>query len=75
MDCLCSYLCGHTASFPNKSPLLWDRLVEEMEQGKDIVIQTPYIICSRMMYQDLAGIANEAAVERAARILLGVQTI
>lgn len=46
----------------NKVPLLWDRLVEEMEQGKDIVIQTPYIICSGMMYQELTAIAKETEV-------------
>lgn len=56
-------LCTNPMKPENKPPLLWDRLVGEMKHGKDIVIQTPYIICSKRMYQDLAGITNEAVVE------------
>lgn len=56
-------LCTNPMKPENKSPLLWDRLVEEMAQGKDILIQTPYIICSKTMYQDLADITGEAEVE------------
>ncbi len=55
-------LCTNPMKPENKSPQLWDRLIKEMEQGKDIVIQTPYIICSRAMYQDLTDITNEAEV-------------
>lgn len=43
----------------NKPPVLWDRLAEEMKQGEDVLIQTPYIICSRTMYQDLNEICAE----------------
>ena len=43
----------------NKSPLLWDKLVEEMEQEENVLIQTPYIICSRDMYRDLAEICEK----------------
>lgn len=43
----------------NKSPLLWDKLVEEMEQEGNVLIQTPYIICSRDMYRDLAEICEK----------------
>lgn len=47
----------------NKQPLLWDRLVHEMTQENEILIQTPYIICSRKMYHDLADIAAVAETE------------
>ena len=45
----------------NKQPRLWDRLVEEMKQGDDVVILTPYIICSRSMYRDLTDVAQTAS--------------
>lgn len=50
-------LCTNPIEPENKEPLLWDRLVREMKQQKDILIQTPYIICSRSMYQDLTDIS------------------
>ena len=37
----------------NKSPELLSDLIECMKQGRDIRIETPYIICNRMMYQAL----------------------
>lgn len=40
----------------NKSPWLWYSACKLMEQGKDIVIQTPYIICNKRMYSDLSGL-------------------
>ena len=42
-----------------KQPQLWERLVSEMEQERDILIQTPYVICSREMYQDLKQICAD----------------
>ncbi|MGN0968640.1 MAG: phosphatidylserine/phosphatidylglycerophosphate/cardiolipin synthase family protein [Oscillospiraceae bacterium] len=45
----------------NKQPRLWDRLVEEMKQGGDVAILTPYIICSRSMYRDLTDVASGAS--------------
>lgn len=45
----------------NKQPRLWERLVSEMEQERDILIQTPYVICSREMYQDLEQICADGA--------------
>lgn len=48
----------------NKEPRLWQRMLQEMEQEKDILIQTPYIICSEEMYEDLADLsAGGARVE------------
>lgn len=49
-------LCTNPIEPENKEPILWERMVEEMEKEDDILIQTPYIICSQKMYQDLTGI-------------------
>lgn len=57
-------LCTNPIEAANKQPQLWDRLVKEMEQEKDILIQTPYVICSREMYRELKHIcADESQVE------------
>lgn len=56
-------LCTNPMEPVNKRPLLWNRLADEMGRGKDILIQTPYIICSRDMYEELANIAGKAEVE------------
>lgn len=42
----------------NKAPRLWVSLRQLMEQGRDILIQTPYIICSRPMYEDLGRLCD-----------------
>lgn len=52
-------LCTNPMEPENKYPMLWDRLAEEMGQGGDILIQTPYIICSRTMYRDLTELCDE----------------
>ena len=46
----------------NKSPELWDTLCRLMEQGDDVLLQTPYLICNRAMYGDLAHFAGERQV-------------
>ena len=43
----------------NKSPELWDTLCRLMEQGDDVLLQTPYLICNRAMYDDLTRLAVE----------------
>lgn len=45
----------------NKSPVLWDTLYQYMLQGEDVIIQTPYIICSRDMYEGIAGLCDSGA--------------
>lgn len=40
----------------NKTPELWDALVHLMEQGGDVLVQTPYLICSSAMYDDLRAL-------------------
>ena len=42
----------------NKEPEVWYGLSRMMEQAKDVIIQTPYIICSDDMYQDLNRVAG-----------------
>lgn len=51
----------------NKEPQLWDKIIEEISQTKEVLIQTPYIICNRKMYQDLtnlctSGISTEVMI-------------
>ncbi len=45
-----------------KAPELWDALVRLMEQGDDILLQTPYIICNNKMYDDLEQLAGSRQV-------------
>ena len=40
----------------NKSPILWDMLVDLMGQGQHCMIQTPYMMCNSAMYRDLERI-------------------
>ncbi len=42
----------------NKSPLLWTQLLALMGEGTDIEIQTPYIIISRRMHEELSALAQ-----------------
>lgn len=56
-------LCWNPMEPVNKRPQVWNRLTGEMRCGEDILIQTPYIICDRKMYQDLTDIAAGAEVE------------
>jgi len=37
----------------NKEPLVFAQLYHEMEAGKDVLIQSPYIVCSTAMFRDL----------------------
>lgn len=43
----------------SKSPQLWGYLNWFMKQGKDIIVQTPYIICDKWMYRALSEICSE----------------
>ena len=42
-----------------KDPQLWKSLCTAMTHGEDVVIQTPYIICSREMYQGLDTLTDK----------------
>ena len=42
----------------NKTPELWDALVQLMAQGGDVLIQTPYLICNDAMYDDLRALSG-----------------
>lgn len=54
-------LCTNPMEAENKEPQLWERMVYEMKKGDDILIQTPYIICNKKMYKDLAEICSKAS--------------
>ena len=43
----------------NKDPLLWTEVMELMQAGQDIMIQTPYVICSRPMLEELTALCDE----------------
>lgn len=44
----------------NKQPLLWKQLCSLMAQGREVRIQTPYIIFGRTMYRDLEEVLSHA---------------
>lgn len=56
-------LCTNPILPENKYPALWERLVEEMKQGEQVLIQTPYVICSDRMYDDLEELCAASDVE------------
>lgn len=45
----------------NKEPVVWERMIAAMEKEKDILIQTPYIICSKKMYEDLRSVCENGS--------------
>lgn len=47
----------------NKEPNLWYMLHRLMSEGSTVIIQTPYIVCGRDMYEDLAALCKTADVE------------
>lgn len=54
------YLLSNSAEPRNKEPRLWNELSALMKQGTDIQVQTPYIICNQMMYEELGEICDSA---------------
>lgn len=48
-------ICGQPQS-SSKAPDVWKQLCGYMEQGQQVLIQTPYVICSDEMYRDLTAI-------------------
>lgn len=45
-----------------KDPVMLYELEHIMEQGKDVIIQTPYVICNDKMYEVLANVREHADV-------------
>lgn len=45
-----------------KAPDVWKQLCAYMEQGENVLIQTPYVICSDEMYQDLEVLSEDRTV-------------
>lgn len=54
------YLLSNSAEPWNKEPRLWSELSTLMKQGSDILVQTPYVICNHMMYEELMEICDSA---------------
>lgn len=50
------------AGVGTKAPDVWKQLCAYMEQGQDILIQTPYVICSKEMYADLKRLSNSRTI-------------
>ena len=42
----------------NKKPILWARMMDAMAKAEEVLVQTPYIICSRDMYSDLRSVCG-----------------
>lgn len=45
----------------NKEPVVWKKMMAAMETEEDILVQTPYIICSKEMYEDLWSVCSRGA--------------
>lgn len=43
----------------NKAPELWTTVCDLMNEGEEILVQTPYIICSNEMYRDLETLTQK----------------
>ena len=54
------YLLSNSTEPWNKEPQLWNDLSALMKRGTDIQVQTPYIICNQMMYEELTEICDRA---------------
>ena len=50
-------LCTNPVNPGNKEPVLFYTYIYLMEQGEDVIIQTPYVICSRDMYRGLSELS------------------
>ncbi len=50
-----SLLAGQT-QVGTKAPVLWKQLCACMAQGRQVWIQTPYVICGSEMYEDLSAL-------------------
>ena len=53
-------LCTNPIDPDNKQPQVWNRMVNEMEEADNILIQTPYVICNQKMYGDLKEICSRS---------------
>ena len=45
-----------------KQPQLWETLLEILQKGQDITIQTPYIVCDKGMYQQLGSLTESRSL-------------
>lgn len=56
-----SLMLGSTET-GNKAPYVWSKLVSIMSTGRDVIIQSPYIMCSKEMEEDLKALGAERNV-------------
>lgn len=42
----------------NKEPVLWNTLCGLMREGKELRVQTPYIVCNKKMYRDMTELCG-----------------
>ena len=52
------YYLSNPADDTVKAPKLWDSICNILNKGKEIIIQTPYIICSPEMYEDVSELTS-----------------
>lgn len=52
-------LLSNPVEAENKAPHMWYAVSKLMEQGKNIIMYTPYIICGEEMYADLTALCGE----------------
>ncbi len=57
-----SLITGSTET-GNKKPEVWSKLVSLMSTGENVVIQSPYIMCSKEMEEDLKELSKERNVD------------
>lgn len=51
-----------SAQAKTKAPDVWKQLCAYMKQGEEVLIQTPYVICSNEMYEDLKELSDGRSV-------------
>lgn len=53
-------ILANPADVSHKKPVLWYQLVHLMQAGKNPIVETPYLICNRTMYQDISNVKKQA---------------
>ena len=54
-------LLSNPVEAKNKAPVLWNVLCDFMAGGSEIAIQTPYVVCSRSMYDELSALCDDGS--------------
>ena len=51
-------LLSNPITSDNKEPWMWYALTQLMQQGENVTVYTPYIICGKEMYEDLTELTS-----------------